>query len=505
MNVCDRGRSTLQFRLRTLLLALVVLSLPLGWLGMVLQLAREERLILRRLERWDPSVEYRTGLMGRYVTRLSLRNRSDSAIDGALAHLKDFTRLELLDLAHTRVTDAGLSHLRGISALKQLQLRGTGITDSGLGYLTELDDLTFLNITDTNVSDGGLYKLRLTLPHCVVVPPDPERVQPCEHLYKIRTDETGRTLEQIAVANGQIWFEDPSEAYRENPDAVAPVPTRGQWLDAENSVKRIFFSPQSPRVLSGLHCFRELKTLILCEDVVTDESLSNLRPLEGLEALTIHYSSRFTGEGIKHLRQQPRLRHLGLSFLKSLDGQQLAHLAGLEHLESLAIMRGPIDDVVLEQVGAVRGLVSLDLGDSGHENVRCRSLKALSSLSNLQNLQLWGFRVESSEYRHLESLSNLKSLRVEDGYLDDSAMREFGELKQLTDLSLEGKGITDAGLQYLKHLQDLSSLRIEWTNIGGDGLVHLYGLANLRHVNVVGASMDSKRGLERALPNCEVH
>ena len=55
--------------------------------------------------------------------------------------MEDLTRLEVLDLAGTKVTDAGLAHLEDLPRLQVLDLSHTGVTAAGLDHLKKLDGL----------------------------------------------------------------------------------------------------------------------------------------------------------------------------------------------------------------------------------------------------------------------------------------------------------------------------------------------------------------------------
>ncbi|MFA5193852.1 MAG: hypothetical protein WC740_24345, partial [Verrucomicrobiia bacterium] len=51
------------------------------------------------------------------------------------AHLKPLTRLEMLVLWRTKVSDAGLEHLKALTQLKRLDLDGTQVTAAGVREL----------------------------------------------------------------------------------------------------------------------------------------------------------------------------------------------------------------------------------------------------------------------------------------------------------------------------------------------------------------------------------
>src|SRR5437867_8930237 len=66
--------------------------------------------------------------------------------------LSPFTRLQSLDLDHTRFDDKGMQNLEGMTQLSKLYLRDTLITDEGLKYLGHLRHLTELDLYGTKIT-----------------------------------------------------------------------------------------------------------------------------------------------------------------------------------------------------------------------------------------------------------------------------------------------------------------------------------------------------------------
>ena len=79
--------------------------------------------------------------------------------DAGLAHLKRFKHLEDLILDRTPITDAGLAHLKGLTTLQSLDLSQTEITDAGLSHLDRFTRLRSLLLEDTQVDGSGLKHL----------------------------------------------------------------------------------------------------------------------------------------------------------------------------------------------------------------------------------------------------------------------------------------------------------------------------------------------------------
>jgi hypothetical protein len=79
--------------------------------------------------------------------------------DEDLAYLREFPRLEILNLSKSLVTDAGMRELRGLRHLRGLYLSSTKITDAGLEPLSGLVELETLDLSKTRIDDAGLAHL----------------------------------------------------------------------------------------------------------------------------------------------------------------------------------------------------------------------------------------------------------------------------------------------------------------------------------------------------------
>jgi hypothetical protein len=139
-----------------MLVVVLLLSVPLGWLGCLLERTRQQTKIVRRFDECQVFTEYRVG----YVVSLSLGNPPFHAhlgpSDADLVHLKRLTKLEDLTVCSSNLTDAGLSHIREIATLKGLYLFNTTITDTGLVTLQKMTNLVELAVEDAQVTDNGL-------------------------------------------------------------------------------------------------------------------------------------------------------------------------------------------------------------------------------------------------------------------------------------------------------------------------------------------------------------
>lgn len=177
----SKRRRWLQFRLRTLLIAVLVLSLPLSWFAVRLERARRQREAVETIRQLGGAVRY--GYHDSIcdpaehppVPSLFLKLLGDDFFsdvvgvgffhknglcDDNLAVLDALPELDFVELQHVPITDHGLRYLAGIRSVTTLSLDGTRITDAGLEHLAELSDLTFLCLDNTQVTDAGLEHLK---------------------------------------------------------------------------------------------------------------------------------------------------------------------------------------------------------------------------------------------------------------------------------------------------------------------------------------------------------
>ncbi len=189
-------RRWLRFSLRTLLIVVTVLSVPLGWIGWRLG---QERATITLIEEMGGSVSFNSiakrgwweestdKWFGKRVRWVDLRNTQVSELSplaelkslehlwlhntqvSDLSPLAELKNLETLYLYNTPVSD--LSPLAELKSLERLQLRNTPVSD--LSPLVELKNLVLLSFDNTPVSDEQVQELRQALPNCKIYHSDP--------------------------------------------------------------------------------------------------------------------------------------------------------------------------------------------------------------------------------------------------------------------------------------------------------------------------------------------
>jgi len=177
-------RRWFQFSLRTLLVFVLLVSVPLGWFAMKMQRARQQKEAVEVILKVGGEVryDYEFDETGRLIPAaqpagpLWLRKllgddffcdviwvdlSATRVTDAGVEHLlKGLTSLEVLWLMDTNVTDVGLEHLQGLNSLNSLGLSGTQLTDAGLEHLESLTSLEHLGLHETSVTGEGFKHLK---------------------------------------------------------------------------------------------------------------------------------------------------------------------------------------------------------------------------------------------------------------------------------------------------------------------------------------------------------
>ncbi|MCE9545197.1 MAG: hypothetical protein K8T25_06735 [Planctomycetia bacterium] len=208
-----RWRRLFQYRLRTLLIVMAIISIGMGWWSYK---ARKQREAITAIEaaggyvcydfpirhppepsQWSKFLvrtfgqEYladvkMASFFGHTCTDATLKQlrglaklewlylKRTDVTDAGLAHLRGLTELTKLNLSETtQVTDAGLKHVKELTKLEELHLTDTLVTDAGLEHLKVLSELRVLSLDHTPVTNAGVARLQMSLPNCKIYHPPP--------------------------------------------------------------------------------------------------------------------------------------------------------------------------------------------------------------------------------------------------------------------------------------------------------------------------------------------
>jgi len=176
MNEQQPERRRFQFSLRTLLLAVLVVSLPCSWFAVRMERAKRQREAVDAIEKaWcdityddrlsnsaePPVPQWARSLLGDdfFFDVVQVRCIGGNFSDDEAGHLEALTNVTFLELGGTQITDAGLEHLEGLASLDHLTLYSTSVTDTGLEHLEGLASLVTLHLARTRVTETGLEHL----------------------------------------------------------------------------------------------------------------------------------------------------------------------------------------------------------------------------------------------------------------------------------------------------------------------------------------------------------
>lgn len=462
------SRRWLRFSLRALLVFMLLVSLPLGWLGMKLANKRAERKLALEIDRSGGLVSYdwksdfdspdgwssslRDGISrlatgepdegdvigvswsivpraidARPFLRQVIRRfpqLRDLNLDGAnvddasLRGIERLSKLEVLDLGRTPVTDEGLKHVAGLRKLKVLGLDLTDVSDVGFSQLTRLPDLHDISVRGTCVSADAVAALRINRPD-------------------VKIDWTPR-LEEDAMAavrelhqRGWIVVLFPGEhgsapRVRVYPDpAELPTPTDSDrhLFERLPPFEVSLGSRNELRILGFVVELGQLEELFVWD--IDDEMLLAIGVAARLKVLRVH-GKRISDKGLAVLRQLP-------------------------NLEILAVAPAPLTREGFEHITEAKALKSLSLGQC---TVDDEGFELLGSLSNLESLNLEGSQLSSTGLKHLVPLVELKKLNLSESSLDDAGLAVLIELPQLEHLDVrKTRGITSDGINRFQQLR----------------------------------------------------
>jgi Leucine-rich repeat (LRR) protein len=298
-----KRRKWLQFNLRTMLVAFLVLGVPLSWFSARMDRARRQRNAVEELglgafvryesdrnagvRRAIPSWLWE--LLGRdFFDRVVEVSLVGNCPETALNRIEGLTNLECLKLRDCQVADAGLVHVGRLVNLKELELVNTSVTDNGLEHLKGLDSLQTLDLgtfngVENRVTDVGL-----------------------EHIRGLTN------LTKLNLNNAQV-----TDAGLEHLAGLARL--RELYLSGTEI---------TDIGLDHLNGLTDLGWLYLGGTEITDAGLERLAGLTNLRSLLLN-STEISDAGLEHLEGLTRLDQLYL------DDTQVSD-AGLEHLKGLS-------------------------------------------------------------------------------------------------------------------------------------------------------------------------
>jgi len=154
-----------------------------------------------------------------------------------------------------------------------------------------------------------------------------------------------------------------------------------------------------------------VRTLQIGGQQVTDENLSSVGQMTGLEELSISWGFHLTDKGFLQLSGLKRLRILDVDHSKMTDAS-LEAIGKLTKLEELRIGGAGFSDRGLAHLKGLTRLKYLSLGEGNHR-ISDAGLGFLKSMKELEQLVLVGWQVSDEGIATLRELKNLKTVYID--------------------------------------------------------------------------------------------
>ncbi len=365
-----------RYSVRALLALILVVSLPLGWIGRDYFRSQQEQQVVELVYQSGGRVVYDYQIQGQNIVY-------DTEPPGNATLRKWFG-----DLLYARVVVVALASdhanqvipkLSRLGYLRDLTLPKCSLDDrsaEAIASLGRLHDLTFVN---TRVSPQQMERiaqsknlLRLKLYGDHFTDAHLSGISHCRYLQRIEID--GATVSDVGLRQ------------------VAKVSTL-RWI-------RLNQLPQvSDQGIEALSKIPQLEALLLNSLSLTDRCLPAISRLEGLRKLAIRSDLP----------------------MRQITDQGVAHLAGMEQLESLELTPCPLQNTSLATMGSLRSLRRLDIS---------------------------GSRITDAGLHHLRELDSLHSLDIAQTEVTDAGLPSLAAIPSLEFLEVSlDQGITPAGLR----------------------------------------------------------
>jgi hypothetical protein len=217
-----------------------------------------------------------------------------------------------------------------------------------------------------------------------------------------------------------------------------------------------------------------------------------------LKEIVIADGSQLTAADIAAIGRLPAVRKLQIHNCRILDDAAVASLAGLAHLDTLALTNSSLTDAAVETIAkAFPTLVDLDL--SSNANMTGAALKWISALPNLERLGLLQNRFNDLNTRRLTKLQALEVLDLR-GNMEagDMTLDVLGKLPKLRALKHRSTAVTDDGIERLTASGSLEALLLQdfaITNAAGPALARIGTLESLEIFRCQGFGSDGVKSL----------
>lgn len=420
------SRRWFQFRLRTLMVFMVVVSILLAGFAWRLQRARRQAEAVAKLRKLDDCVAYEAYAQFEKGDPWPF-NPDDSYVPAFLRNwLGDDFFYDADQVRGIRKQPASTSEVKqfweavaGLPMLRLLDVDGEWMDHDGFARLRGSQEIRHVNFIDAAVCRDTL-----------------------------RITGSFANLEAFYAGNPSTFGNDPTLAIDDR--AIAEL---------DGATRLWFFALSNSRVTEkGLRHFAEhhpsLEQLYLTGSSLTDDVTLSLGKLSELKRIHLR-NSQITDEGLASLSRLLVLEEL---FLESpyITDQGLIRLQGMAELRHLTVDNSAIDGT---GVRFLRGLPKLRTLSLEHSPVTNEGLNYVKELPVLESLDIGGSNVTDDGIVQLKLSPNLIRLYLYDTQITDRALAALAQQTQLTDLDVRRTKVTAAGVVDFKKAIPTCDLR----------------------------------------------
>ncbi len=216
--------------------------------------------------------------------------------------------------------------------------------------------------------------------------------------------------------------------------------------------------------LAALSSQHGMKYLVLSKGQISDEGLSQISGLIGLEQLSLRDAEQITDSGLQHIGKLVGLKTLYVESPRVTDRGLLA-LSRLSNLTFLSVRSNRITDAGLPAIANMKDLWWLCIGgDRGpRSGITDQGMALIGRMEELESLILSNTNITDDGVRHLRGLAKLRSLDLDHSRVGDRGLAYLEDCRNIQHLSLSETAVTDAGLVHLNGLSKLRFLNLRKT------------------------------------------
>ena len=245
--------------------------------------------------------------------------------------------------------------------------------------------------------------------------------------------------------------------------------------------------------------FSSLKSLVLDDTDITDDSVKDLCEFKHLKELWVNHTE-ITDDGLEKLRDS-----LTDTTVFDKNSEESKAIDKLSELHGFAMRDNTLPG---------RPVVKIDFGSSGFgspvpvlkafPSLRTlhlmpyyntdNEMKEIKRLTSLKHLSAAGTEITNVGLREISELTNLNSLNLFHTSISDDGLKELHNLKHLTSLWLSDTqevnvNVTDVGLKEICEFENLTDLRLQHSLITDTGLKELSRLKSLTSLDIFGSKI----------------